>query len=60
VLARRSWWRIAVAEHHPSSAIARSADGAADYLTAAICAVTGNHPATACTRVIRRLERNLH
>jgi hypothetical protein len=43
----------------PSSAIARSVDGAANYLTAAICAVTGNQPASACTAIVRALERNL-
>jgi Domain of unknown function (DUF929) len=59
VLAGRTWWQIAVALHHPSSAVARSVDGAANYLTAAICAVTGNRPARACTAVIRRLERDL-
>ena len=59
VLARMTWGQIAVALHHPSSVIARSVDGAANYLTAAICAVTGNQPQSACTAVVRALERDL-
>jgi hypothetical protein len=59
VLAAQTWWYIAVALHRRSSAIAQAVDGAANYLTAAICALTGNRPATACTPVIRTLEHNL-
>jgi hypothetical protein len=46
VLAAQTWWHIAVGLHHRSSAIAHSVDGAANYLTAAICALTGNRPRT--------------
>ena len=59
VLAGRTWWQIAMSLHDSSSAIAQSADGAANYLTAAICAVTGNQPRSACTPVVRALERDL-
>jgi thiol-disulfide isomerase/thioredoxin len=59
VLKSATWSQIAVSLYHPSSAIARSVDGAANYLTAAICAVTGNRPSSACTAVVRGLERDL-
>lgn len=59
VLTGATWRQTAVSLHHPPSAIARSVDGAANYLTAAICAVTGNQPSSACTPVVRALERNL-
>jgi thiol-disulfide isomerase/thioredoxin len=59
VVTGRTWWQIAMSLHDPSSAIARSADGAANYLTAAICAATGNQPRSACTPVVRALERDL-
>jgi hypothetical protein len=59
VLTGVTWGQIAVSLHHSSSVIARSVDGAANYLTAAICAVTGNQPSSACTSVVRTLERDL-
>jgi thiol-disulfide isomerase/thioredoxin len=48
VLAGKTWSQIASALHDPSSAIAQGADGAANYLTAAICNTTGNKPASVC------------
>ncbi len=48
-LAGKTWSQIAQAMADPSSPIARGVDGAANYLTAAICHVTGNAPASVCT-----------
>ncbi|HZE15348.1 MAG TPA: DUF929 family protein, partial [Mycobacterium sp.] len=49
VLAGKTWAQIASALHDPSSPIARGVLGAANYLTAAICKVTGNSPAGVCS-----------
>jgi hypothetical protein len=59
VLQGHTWSQIATALHHPSTAIARGADGAANYLTAAICKLTGNQPASACTPLVRSLEAHI-
>jgi hypothetical protein len=56
ILQDQSWWQIAVALHDPASPVARYIDGAAGYITAAICLVTANRPAAACTPVVRSLE----
>jgi thiol-disulfide isomerase/thioredoxin len=49
VLAGKSWSQIAAALKDPSSPIAKSVDGAANYLTAAICKTTNNMPSAVCT-----------
>ena len=49
VLQGKSWAQIAAALHDPSSAIAQGALGAANYMTAAICKMTGNQPASVCS-----------
>jgi hypothetical protein len=49
VLAGKSWSQIAAALKDPSSPIAKSVDGAANYLTAAICKITNNTPSAICT-----------
>jgi len=54
-----TWSQIAAALHDPSSALAKSIDGSANYLTAAICKLTGNQPASACTPAVRTLESRL-
>jgi hypothetical protein len=59
VLAGKNWWHIALALHHKSTRVAKAVDGAANYLTAAICTLTRNRPATACTHQIRHLEHRL-
>lgn len=48
VLQGMTWSQIAAALHRPSSAIARGADGTANMMTAAICKMTGNQPASVC------------
>ena len=59
VLQGKSWSEIATALKDPTSPIAKAVDGAANYLTATICKLTGNQPATACTPVVKQLEAKL-
>jgi hypothetical protein len=59
VLQGKSWPQIAAALNDPSSAIAKGADGSANYITAAICKLTNNQPASACTPVIKALEARI-
>jgi Domain of unknown function (DUF929) len=49
VLAGKSWSQIASVLKDPSNPIAQSVDGAANYVTAAICRMTNNQPADVCT-----------
>jgi hypothetical protein len=49
VLAGKSWSQIAASLHDPTSPIAQSVDGAANYITGAICQMTHNQPASVCT-----------
>jgi hypothetical protein len=49
VLAGKSWSQIAAALKDPSSPIAKSVDGAANYLTGAICRMTNNKPSDVCS-----------
>jgi Domain of unknown function (DUF929) len=59
VLAGKTWAQIAAALKTPSSPIAQAVDGTANYITAAICAMTNNQPASACTSVVQSLEKKL-
>jgi Domain of unknown function (DUF929) len=54
-----SWSQIGADLSQPSSAVAQQIDGAANYLTAAICSVTNNADAAACTSTIQGLEGKL-
>jgi thiol-disulfide isomerase/thioredoxin len=58
-LAGMSWSQVAAAMNNPSSAVGKAIIGNANYMTAAICNVTGNKPATACTPAIQKLEADL-
>jgi hypothetical protein len=51
-----SWSQVATDLSNPSSSVAQAADGAANYITAAICSMTNNLPATACTATVKSLE----
>ena len=51
-----SWSQVATDLSNPSSSVAKAADGAANYITAAICTMTNNLPATACTATVKSLE----
>ena len=60
VLQGMTWAQIAAALHNPASPVAQGADGAANYITAAICKITGNNPASVCAGpAIRTLEGKL-
>lgn len=56
VIDGKSWSQIAAALTQPSSAIAKGVLGSANYMTAAICKMTNNQPASACTPAIQTLE----
>ncbi len=58
-LSGKSWNQVAAALRDPSTTIAQGADAAANYLTAGICTLTGNQPATACSPAVRALEGQL-
>jgi hypothetical protein len=59
VLAGLSWSTIATDLSNPNSAVAKAVDGTANYITAAICKMTGNQPASACTSTIQSLESQI-
>jgi thiol-disulfide isomerase/thioredoxin len=59
VLAGLTWSQIAADLHQPSSQVAKSALGAANYMTAAICSLTGEAPAAACTPAVRALQAKI-
>ena len=59
VLAGKTWAQISAALHDPSSQIAQAVNGTANYITAAICKLTGNQPATACTSVVQSLQAKI-
>jgi thiol-disulfide isomerase/thioredoxin len=59
VLAGKSWSEVAAALKDPSSAIAKGADGTANMITARICQLTNNQPASACTPVVKAMEAHL-
>jgi hypothetical protein len=59
VLAKLSWSTVASDLSNPSSPVAKAVDGTANYLTAAICKMTGNQPASACTATVQSLESKI-
>jgi Domain of unknown function (DUF929) len=59
VLDNLSWATIATDLHNPNSTVAKNVDGTANYITAAICKLTGNQPASACTSTVQSLESQL-
>ncbi len=58
-LAGLSWATIAADLSNPHSTVAQQVDGTANYITAAICGITGNTPASACTSTVQSLESNI-
>jgi thiol-disulfide isomerase/thioredoxin len=48
ILQGMTWAEVASALHDPASRIAQAIDGAANYMTAAICHMTSNRPAAVC------------
>ena len=59
VLAGLSWATIAADLSNPNSPVAQAVDGTANYITAAICQLTGNQPASACTATVKSLESQI-
>jgi len=59
VLEGLSWSQIVAELHTPSSSVAKSVLGAANYLTAAICGLTKDQPATACTPTVKELQAKI-
>ncbi|HEY1670838.1 MAG TPA: DUF929 family protein [Trebonia sp.] len=59
VLSGLSWTQIASDLSTPSSAVAQGVLGTANYATAAICGLTGDQPATACTPAVKALQAKI-
>ncbi len=59
VLSGLSWSTIAADLDNPNSAVAQAVNGTANYFTAAICKMTGNQPASACTAAVQSLESQI-
>jgi hypothetical protein len=59
LLTGKSWSQVGAAMNDPSSALGQAIIGNANYMTAAICKLTSNQPATACTPAIQKLESGL-
>jgi hypothetical protein len=59
LLAGLSWSTVATDLSNPSSPVAQAVDGTANYITAAICKMTGNQPASACTTTVQSLESQI-
>jgi hypothetical protein len=54
-----TWAQVATDMNNPSSTAGAAEIANANYETAAICVLTGNQPATACTPTIQQLENTL-
>jgi len=59
VLKGLTWSQIADDLHNPASPVAKAVLGTANYITAAICGLTGNQPAAACTPAVKALQSQL-
>jgi hypothetical protein len=59
VLSGLTWSQIASDLHAPNSPVGKAVLGAANYLTAAICGLTKDTPATACTPAVRALRAKI-
>ncbi len=59
LLTGKSWAQVGAAMNDPSSSLGKAEIGNANYMTAGICKLTNNLPATACTPTIQKLEANL-
>jgi len=54
-----TWQQVATDMSNPSSSVGAAVIANANYETAAICTLTNNQPATACTPTIQKLETTL-
>jgi hypothetical protein len=59
VLQGLTWSQIAADLHDPSTRVAKSVLGAANYITATLCKLTGNTPAAACTAAVQALQARI-
>jgi hypothetical protein len=59
VLSGKSWATIASSLKDASSAEAKAVDGTANYITAAICKMTGNQPSNVCTTSVTALQSKM-
>jgi hypothetical protein len=59
ILSGLTWAQIADDLHDPTSTVAKSVLGTANFATAAICSLTGNQPASACTSTVRALQAKI-
>jgi Domain of unknown function (DUF929) len=51
-----SWSQIGADLHDPATAVAKSVFGTANYMNAALCELTDDKPATACTSAVKALQ----
>jgi hypothetical protein len=55
-----TWAQVASDLNNPASTVAQAVDGGANYMTAAICRMTGNHPGSVClASSIKKLQHSL-
>ena len=59
VLKGLAWAQIAADLHDPASPVAKAVLGTANYMTAAICDLTSDQPATACTATVTALQAKI-
>ena len=59
VLSGLKWDQIAADLSNPNSPVTKAIAGTANHITAAICKMTGNQPASACTAAVQSLEKGL-
>jgi hypothetical protein len=59
VLAGKSWQTIASSLHDPANPIAQAVLGTANYMTAALCKLTSNQPASVCTPAVTALQSKM-
>jgi hypothetical protein len=59
ILSPLTWAQIAADLHDPSSSVAKSVLGTANFATAAICSLTNDQPASACTATVRALQAKI-
>ena len=55
----KSWATIASSLKNPSDPVAQAVGGTANYITAAICGMNGNQPASVCTPAITALQAKM-
>jgi hypothetical protein len=59
ILAGLTWQQIATDMNNPNSSVGKAEIGNANVMTAAICNLTGDKPATACTPTIQAMAAQL-